>query len=392
MSSDPTHDLQYTWEPPNYEFSKRPSFTTVQETQDDDHEGSTTGNFSRYAKFTPDGSAFLTHLENHTIQIFEFDSTKTHKASLLLGEQEDPPSKPQLKLTLPQASPLVATEWFPTASCRPEALAGFCFVASVRECPVKLLDARDGRLRASYPIVDHRERQIAPHSLSFNFTGERLYCGFEDTIEIFDVNRPGSEGTRLPTTPSKKSKDGLKGIISSLAFSTLYGADDTLFAAGTLTPRPDNIGLWVESQEAMVMSVGGGPRAGVVQMQFNPYRPHILYATYRGIANNLIYSWDIRSNVHSPLRIFDARPLDSSGNPTPVPISMRNQKMHFGLDVVGRYMGVGNSNGEIAVFDLQKAEGDAQDSQDEEASIQETSTSFPDFRFDAHKGAYPSVL
>jgi hypothetical protein len=38
----------------------------------------------------------------------------------------------------------------------------------------------------------------------------RLYCGFEDAIEVFDLTRPG-EGTRLMTTPSKKSKDGLKG-------------------------------------------------------------------------------------------------------------------------------------------------------------------------------------
>lgn len=38
----------------------------------------------------------------------------------------------------------------------------------------------------------------------------RLYCGFENAIEAFDIHRPG-EGVRLPTTPSKKSKDGLKG-------------------------------------------------------------------------------------------------------------------------------------------------------------------------------------
>jgi telomerase Cajal body protein 1 len=38
----------------------------------------------------------------------------------------------------------------------------------------------------------------------------RLYCGFEDAIEEFDVSIPG-EGTRLPTTPSKKTKEGLKG-------------------------------------------------------------------------------------------------------------------------------------------------------------------------------------
>jgi len=41
----------------------------------------------------------------------------------------------------------------------------------------------------------------------------RLYCGFQDAIEIFDVQRPG-EGERLYTTPSKKSKDGLKGVCS----------------------------------------------------------------------------------------------------------------------------------------------------------------------------------
>jgi len=29
-------------------------------------------------------------------------------------------------------------------------------------------DNHNGQLRASYRIVDHRERQIGPHSLSFN--------------------------------------------------------------------------------------------------------------------------------------------------------------------------------------------------------------------------------
>lgn len=41
-------------------------------------------------------------------------------------------------------------------------------------------------------------------------TRRRLYCGFEDAIEVFDINCPG-EGIRLATTPSKKSRDGLKG-------------------------------------------------------------------------------------------------------------------------------------------------------------------------------------
>ena len=68
--------------------------------------------------------------------------------------------------------------------------------------------------------MDHRERQVAPHSLAFNVTANkyalpscilpdkciidlccfRLYCGFDSSIEIFDVHRPG-EGTHLLTSP-----------------------------------------------------------------------------------------------------------------------------------------------------------------------------------------------
>ena len=109
----------------------------------------------------------------------------------------------------------------------------------------------------------------------------RLYCGFEDAIEIFDVQRPG-QGERLPTTPSKKSRDGLRGeaprtssstditvpshvrtllrrdigVVSALAFS--YSPE--YYAAGSLTPASrtsDNIALFNESVLEPVLSIGG---------------------------------------------------------------------------------------------------------------------------------------
>lgn len=89
-----------------------------------------------------------------------------------------------------RAAPILDFIWYPRAT--PRDTPSFCFVASVRESPVQLLDASDGRvskkmkpycaiggddrngqLRASYKIVDHRERQIAPHSLSFNFSADK---------------------------------------------------------------------------------------------------------------------------------------------------------------------------------------------------------------------------
>lgn len=114
------------------------------------------------------------------------------------------------------------------------------------------------------------------------------------------MQRPG-EGERFPTTPSKKSKDGLKGepfvvdhnsclmrilnvdrifvfphsyvvmkkgIISTLAFS--YSPE--YYAAGSLTPASrasDNIALFTESALEPVLSIGGvaeWEKGGVTQV------------------------------------------------------------------------------------------------------------------------------
>ncbi|KAF9054005.1 hypothetical protein BJ165DRAFT_1435699 [Panaeolus papilionaceus] len=75
----------------------------------------------------------------------------------------------------PQPSPVLDYVWYPTAS--PYDPASFCFVASIRECPVKLLDVTDERLCASHKILDDRERQVAPHGLAFNLATQKYVLG-----------------------------------------------------------------------------------------------------------------------------------------------------------------------------------------------------------------------
>ncbi|KAJ7606634.1 WD40-repeat-containing domain protein, partial [Roridomyces roridus] len=241
--------------------------------------------------------------------------------------------------TFTQPAPILDYAWFPTASVTSPAT--FCFVASVRETPVKLLDASDGRLRASYRIVDHRERQIAPHSLAFNLSATRLYCGFEDALEVFDVAQPG-EGTRLHTSPSKKSRDGLKGIISALDFSPSYESD--FYGAGSLSPTEGgNIAVFSETGGAVpVCFVSGGPAAGVTQLHFNPAQPHILYAAFR--RRSEIFSWDLLDTT-APVKIYTPPPSSANDRET-------NQKRRFDVDLAGRFLAVGDQEGRVSVFDL----------------------------------------
>ncbi|PFH45021.1 hypothetical protein AMATHDRAFT_163735 [Amanita thiersii Skay4041] len=403
-----------SWTPPAFSFSSSTPSQCLSLELHSDKEYPT--NFARSAKWSPDGLSVLAHSENRTFQVF--DMCVCTISSLFVESCVYSPDSAHLHETLPpgqsnahlvstllhQPSPIIDYLWYPTATRHDP--ASYCFLASVRECPVKLLDASTGRLRASYKIVDHRERQVAPHCMAFNLTASRLYCGFEDAIEVFDINRPG-EGTRMHTTPSKKSKDGLKGIISALAFSPGASYPDTYYAAGSLTPVSHNIVLYSESQgDAPVMFIGGGvgrnspSYGGVVQLRFNPLKPHILYASFRSRhAHGHIYAWDLRMSdsgeSNPPYQVFQ-----TSSGPSQQKASIQaketnyNQKLFFDVDVTGKWLSVGDQFGQISVFDLD-SDLDASSQGDSMGSIQqqlpEQDVLHPSCRFEAHIDAVSST-
>ncbi|KZT68588.1 hypothetical protein DAEQUDRAFT_727712 [Daedalea quercina L-15889] len=379
--------LGEAWTPPVYDCSSAP--TMVWKCTVPQHE-TVPYNFARNAKWCSDGSAVLFQCEDRTFYIPEIP------ARYCSSDTSPTQSTLTSARVFQQQSPILDYTWYPSASRNNP--AAFCFVASVRECPVKLLDASDGRLRASYGIVDHRERQIAPHSIAFNATADRFYCGFEDAIEVFDVQRPG-EGTRLHTTPSKKSKDGLKGIISALAFSADAGSG--VYAAGSLSPASSsssNIALFSEATgEAPIMFVGAdsfshgaspGIRSSVMQLMFNPTRPYLLYASFR--RHESIYAWDLRGNASNPVYCFDRDAIPSSAATTPsISPTITNQKLRFDIDITGSVLGLGDQLGNVALFDAAPAGSDIDDLH----LVSEACAArrLPKLKYTAHEDAIGSV-
>ncbi|KAB5591768.1 hypothetical protein CTheo_4800 [Ceratobasidium theobromae] len=231
------------------------------------------------------------------------------------------------RASFPQPASILSTAWYPTASSSDP--ASYCFVAAVRNGPVKLFDASDGRLRASYKIIDHQERFIAPHCMGFNMHMNRLYCGFENAIEVFDVHYPG-EGTRLYTVPTKKSRDGLRGIVSSLAFAPDWSG---LYAAGSFSGA---IALYTEDAGAQAQGWLGGVEGGVTQIRFNPMQSHIVYAGFRRTPT--IARWDLR-NPSGPVALYDRGTIET------------NQRLHFDISPDGRWVIAGDEAGKISIFD-----------------------------------------
>ena len=181
----------------------------------------------------------------------------------------------------------------------------------------------------------------------------RIYAGFDSSIEIFSIHRPGT-GTRILTSPNKKSKDGMKGIISSISFSP----SGTVYAAGSLSPSlgpiaiydagTDEVGMYLGLGDQERKAVGGGvtqvctfssflpfvrDSKHIHQLQFNPTHPHILYASFRRSPH--IYAWDIRASSGEPFAKY--RFVKEGRERT-----MTNQKLKFDIELGGLWLSVGN--------------------------------------------------
>ncbi|KAF8895823.1 WD40-repeat-containing domain protein, partial [Mucidula mucida] len=286
----------------------------------------------------PDGESILSQCENRSFQSIVYASRK--------------------QSTLPQSAPILDFAWYPGASSSTPAT--YCFAASVRECPVKLLDAADGRLRASYSIVDHRERQVAPHSLAFSPGGDKLFCGFDSAFEMFNV---GSWSGR-----PKKSRDGIKGIVSSLT----HAPTSNSIAIGSLTPSPWNIAIYDLDTEpvtpVMYLGLGETASAGVTQLKFNPTSPHLLYASFR--RKDGVYAWDLRFLGDGPFMHY------KTGNTPTTP--MTSQRIYFSLDVTGRWMSIRDQDGNIYTWDLT-------------TTSDEKDSALPLLSFDAHRDSVLNV-
>ena len=98
-----------------------------------------------------------------------------------------------------------------------------------KDHPVQLWDAFDFQMRASYSphnelvcvcvcvcvfasmplcvyvssqlpsVVLLKDELVTPHSLCFSLNGQKLFCGFNKCVRLFETSRPGQDCITLPT-------------------------------------------------------------------------------------------------------------------------------------------------------------------------------------------------
>ncbi|GAN04172.1 WD domain, G-beta repeat-containing protein [Mucor ambiguus] len=293
--------------------------TAIIQQKVDTEQQSINNNFFRNAKWSPDGSCLLTNNADDVVRLFQLPQNvyqdSEHGNSVL-------PMSPTLGIR--EGESVYDFAWFPLMNAQDPSTC--CFITSVRDHPIQLWDYT-GSVRASYRAIDHCERFIGPNVLAFNLDGSKIYGGYENMVEIFDVAT--GDSTKHPTIPKRKSRKGQKGIISCLDFST-----DGLYAAGSYS---QSIGIYDQTNNELCLKLTGF-EGGATQVQFSKDGLY-LYSASRH--SNSILCWDIRDSANI---LFEL--------PRP---GKTNQRMQFDVDATGKYLMTGDTEGNTLIYDVTTA-------------------------------------
>ncbi|CAM6069273.1 unnamed protein product [Sphagnum tenellum] len=164
----------------------------------------------------------------------------------------------------------------------------------------------------------------AAYSIAFNPTGSKLYCGYNKTLGVFDIARPGKEFSQYSTLT--KTKDGQTGIISCLAFSP---GTEGLLAAGSYNRTT---ALYSENN-CELLFVLHGQEGGITQVMFSK-DGNYLYTG--GRKDSYILCWDVRNTAGIVYKL-------------PRITADTNQQIAFDIEPCGRHLGTG---GQVTYFPM----------------------------------------
>eukprot|EP01129_Flabellula_baltica_P017059 TRINITY_DN9335_c0_g1_i1.p1 TRINITY_DN9335_c0_g1~~TRINITY_DN9335_c0_g1_i1.p1 ORF type:complete len:618 (-),score=146.37 TRINITY_DN9335_c0_g1_i1:18-1814(-) len=279
-------------------------------------------NFLKSVNWSPDGLCFMTNSNDDEIRTYSFYEGSDNSDMIPFRKFKE-------------GEVIYDCKWYPFMNCSYPSTA--LFACSSKDKPIHLWDIYTGKLRATYAAYDEMDEITSAFSLCFNLQADKLYCGFNKMIRVFDISRPGRDFINYSTVPIKGRRSSrqipenlkLNGIISCMDFNPDYSG---LLACGSYSK---SICLYAE-KEAEPLLVLNGHIGGVTQVKFSR-DGYYLYSGSR--KENKIFCWDIR-NTTQILYELD-RKVET------------NQKMFFDIDSSGTILSTGSQDGFIHFYSLQ---------------------------------------
>ncbi|WZZ25144.1 hypothetical protein YC2023_008545 [Brassica napus] len=302
-------------------------------------------NFLKGLKWSPDGSCFLASSEDNTLSLFYLpqDGGESNGYGVTIPEEDSYGAS----LLVNEGESVYDFCWYPYMSVSDPLTC--VFATTTRDHPIHLWDSSSGEvliflsmesaawgfcklnvvaLRCTYRAYDAMDEITAAFSIGFNPGGNKIFAGYNNSIRVFDLHRPGRDFGQYSTL--QKKKEGQAGILSTLAFSPTNSGMLAVGSYGQTTGiyREDNMEL---------LYVLHGQEGGVTHVQFSK-DGNYLYAG--GRKDPYILCWDMRKSVEIVYKLYRAT-------------ENTNQRVFFDIEPCGRHLGTGGQDGLVHMYDLQ---------------------------------------
>ena len=156
-------------------------------------------------------------------------------------------------------------------------------IICVKDHPIVLWNFMYGTRLTSYTAYNDKDEMVTPMTVTFDRSGERIYSGYLGCLRIFRLSRPGRDFEERKLTPSKKSKEGQKGLVTTIAFSP-----DRIYAVGSYSGL---LGIYEENSDEPVTLFNSQHEQGISQVEFTSDGVYLISS---GRKDNWVTVWDLR--------------------------------------------------------------------------------------------------
>ncbi|KAJ2785633.1 hypothetical protein H4R18_000449 [Coemansia javaensis] len=285
----------------------------------------------RSARWSPDGTTVAASADDNALRLYDLSAAVQRYAA----QEGGAPEACGPAAVVAHGGTLLDYAWYPYMARHDPATC--CLVESVRDHPVQLRDSgAAGGVRASYAAYDAADVLMSAGAVAFSADGASVFAGYARHLARFDVQRPGLPVDLALTSPTRRSRDGIKGALSCVA-----PAQSAMVACASFGGYLGLAGSGgaLEAVWRVPREYGGG--SGVTELRWAP-NGVALWAASRHSQH--IVAWDIR-DLRGPCAAL-RRECSTA------------QRMGFDFDATGRHLVAGEMDGSVAVHEIAAAAAD----------------------------------
>ncbi|KAL7213183.1 hypothetical protein ACSBR2_015816 [Camellia fascicularis] len=217
-------------------------------------------NFPYGIKWSPDGSCFLTCTDEKSLRVFPLpDAGSVYYENSCSFAADVAADSYSANLVLNEGEPVYDFCWYPYMSASDPVTC--VFASTTRDHPIHLWDATSGELRCTYRAYNDVDEITAAYCIGFNPAGTKIFAGYNKSLRIFYIHRPGRDSVHHSTVKGNNQQPVILGCLPRVPMVKLLQSIGKIIWNSCTSYMANKVGLHMcNSQKMVTIYIQGGER------------------------------------------------------------------------------------------------------------------------------------